>query len=193
MSVDFERSLIDPNDTGLGDLASMPTGELLRLRSELMAEVPIIVAQLQDRNRHPATREDESPGWVEYRAWRRRARWALAHHQQRIIAIKAQLRVRHEAATAARQQRMTGAQDEPADVRALYEERGRRLREELEGQTDLALLLRAYRLVRHLLVDGDELPETLDEADRDALTLVALRLRQAFGVGRVGRFVQGEV
>lgn len=189
MNVVYERTLIDPNDIGLGDLDAMPTEELLNLRDELKANVPMIVAQLQDKNRHPATREDDSPAWEAYRAWRRRARWALAHRQQWLVAVKGQLRVRHDTATAARQARM--APDESTDTRALYEERGRRLREQLEDQTDLALLLRAYRLVRHLLGEG-ELPETLTEADRDTLSMLALKLRREFGQGRVNTFVTGE-
>lgn len=171
------------------DVVALSTEALLQFRAELVASIPLIATQLQDPERRPPSPEDDSPTWQAFRAWRRRARWALALKRSQLARVKNALTERKALGTAARRLRL--ADGVPTEHDLQQQARGRALREALASQSDMALLLRAYRIIRHLLRDGEDLPETLDESDREALSRLSIRLRNAYGTGRLQAFVLG--
>lgn len=174
------------------DLDSLTTAELLRERADAMTAIPMITAQLQDKDRRPPSPEDDSPEWEEYRDWRRRARWALAHQKADLVTIRNILSERKDAGTVGNLLKMqTAALEELTETQRLYIERGKLIREELAGSSSEGLLLRAYRIIRHLLHDQiNTLPDVLDEDDRRALALVGIHCRTRYGVGRLRKYIE---
>lgn len=169
------------------NLDALTTEQLLVERDDVVVAISRIATSLQTQPGRPVTPEDESPAWRAYRDWRRRARLALDHKRRELVDIKACLRERKDAATASRQRRISENRATEHDLKAL--ERGRQLREALSEQSDEALLLRVYRVIRHLLPGGEPLPSSLDAADRDALSMLSIRLRNAYGSGNLQAFV----
>lgn len=164
------------------DLDALTYDELLRERADVMDAITRISTQLMDGSRRPAGKEDDGPAWEAFRSWRRRARWALAFRRKELLDIKAVLHERNTANREARAARDAMACRQPsADVLADQAARRARLEAELRETTPEALVARAYRVIRHLLNDGDELPATLDAHDRDTLGLMAVFLRARHG------------
>lgn len=168
---------------------SLSTEDLLRERARVKVLIADIATQLQTQPGRPYTPEDESPEWNAFRAWRRRARWALVHHRRDFETIKELLRSKRDVSIANHRLRL--AEQGPTEHDLAQQERGRQLRIALAEQDEMALLLRCYRLVRHLLPDSVDLPDTLDQDDRDALSLLSIRLRNAYGTGNLKAFVVG--
>lgn len=183
------------------DLTALTFEELLAEREAVGAEITDIGTQLVNRVGRPAWDEDDSPEWDRFRDWRRRARWALMHRKRELAEIKTLLVQHHESRRAANEERKKTAQA-TAKVLQFHTEaeaeayrssaRGRKaaLLETLatpDGQE--ALLLRLYRVVRHLLPDGGDLPPQVTDDDREALGDVAKYLRHRFTTSGVREFV----
>ena len=182
MSVAYQRDTVDI------DLDSLTTEQLLEERGLVKGEIHEIATQLMDKDRRPPEPEDDSPAWCAFRDWRRRARWALTHRRKELEEIKQLLRERQDVALASRLLRVASGAPTTEDL--LGHERALRLRKALESHSADMLLLWAYRLLRRLL-DGryvNSFPDELNEADRDALRMIGMHLRQAYGVGSVKRF-----
>lgn len=181
---------VSPEEYVEVDLDSLTIEELIREKDAVKTAIVEITQQLRDPTRRPREPEDDSPVWDAYRAWRRSARAALAYREKERIDIKAVLRERHDTATAGRRLRMAHlCPDQPASEAEVLAARTQRLIDAIADQTPDMLLLRAYRAIRNLIgVDGQELPDTLDDEDRDTLTLLAIRLRETFGKTSVNRY-----
>lgn len=181
-------------DSDLDAMRAMDTIDLLRERAALMARIPIIAAQIQDKERRPKTTEDESVEWCDYRDWRRRARLALAHHKHDLIQIKYILTERRDTGTAGNLlkseiQSTKELSEEEKEASKLNIERAARIRAAIERTDAEGMLLRLYRAIRHLLDSHiNSLPDELDADDRQALFMVGTYLRKQYGGGRVTKF-----
>ena len=183
------------------DLSRMNLEELLRERADCKTEIQHIATQLVDPNRRPTTTEDDSLEWVKFRDWRRRARWALVYRKRELEDIKDLLRVRQVESHAERERKYAEAvrlapesachtQEEYNRLRASAVERRQTLLETLNSpDAPELLILRLYRVLRRLLPDGEDLPVTMDTADRRALSMASVFLRSRFTTGGVKDFV----
>lgn len=180
----------------VGDLSALTTEEVMEVRSTARVAIATIEAQLKDHARRPPGREDDSPAWNEYRSWRRNARWAVVWQRKAFEAAKRELTRRKDTgAIGIRRERERRAAEDPegaARRAAQLEEQRARLRATLDEHGPKLLLLRAYRVIRHLLTDGEPLPSTLDGADRDALAQLALYLRDEYGKVNIQAFCARE-
>lgn len=185
------------------NLDAMTFEELLAEKVAVKDEVRRIQAQLMDATRRPATPEDESPEWVAYRDWRRRARWALVFRQREDGDIKALLverqrerqeenqRRRAEAVLLAPESACHTAEEYEALQASAIERRASLLAAlNAEGSAD-RLVLRLYRAARHLIGDGNGFPDEMDEDDRAAIREASIYLRSRFTTGGVRNFVDG--
>ncbi len=164
------------------DLDSLTYDELLRERADVLDAISRISTQLMDNTRRPSGPEDDSPAWEAFRSWRRRARWALAFRRKELLDIKAVLHERNKANREARAARDAMICRQPSvGVLADQASRRARLEAELRETTPEALVARAYRVIRHLLTEGDDLPSTLDAHDRDTLGLMSVFMRARHG------------
>jgi hypothetical protein len=187
-------------DIEVVNLDELSTEELLRERSDAKVAIARIEAQLKDKDLRPTTPENDSPEWDTYRDWRRRARWAVVHQREELEQIKDLLRHRqdvgkvgHLLAVAAGEPKSIEAQAEIEAREAEGKARGERLQADLAGESAEGLLLRAYRVLRHLLNEHvNTLPDSLDEADRDNLRLVGMFVRKRYGTGRTKAFIDGD-
>lgn len=187
------------------DLESMTLEELVTEKVAVKDEIRQIQAQLMDATRRPESPEDDSPEWVEYRDWRRRARWALVYRQREDGDIKTLLVERQRERYEANQQRKAeaGFQAPEAACHTLEEYEALRASATQRRAALLAALnddgipekmvLRLYRVVRHLIPDGNGWPEDLDEDDKDALREAAIFLRSKFTSSGIRDFVAGRL
>lgn len=173
------------------DLAGLTTADLLTERSRLKIAIAEISHQLMDQAHRPQTKEDDSPPWAEYRAWRKRARWALAFNRVRLEGAKLELGKRHDNATVGRAMARGDYVPTTAEQEAQARARAERLRAVGQATTPEGLLLRTYRLLRHLLPESNGLPPSVDDTDRDTLSLLAGYLRRNYGRAGVKSYVNG--
>lgn len=173
------------------DYSTLTTSELLDERGEVIADIPMIAAQLQDATRRPRSREDNSPEWESYREWRRRARWALAHRRKQLQDIKAELRKRTDTGPVGHNLKLTDEQR--ANAAQVEADRRETVRRAIASDGPDALLLRTLRVIRHVLEDGRELPDAVDAYDRETLTRLSLHLRSTYGNRTVKQYVSGEI
>ncbi len=169
----------------------------------MQAEITNIGTQLVNKPGRPSWEEDDSPEWVQFRDWRRRARWALMHRKRELAAIKTLLVQHQEARRAANEKRKAAAQATAKVLQFHSETEAKAYRDSARGRKAAlleavatpdgqeALLLRLYRVVRHLLPDGDDLPPQITDDDRQALGDVAKYLRHRFATSGVREFVTG--
>lgn len=185
--------MIAEREVEVVNLDALTTAELLRERVDVRAAIVTILAQLQDKDRRPPAPEDNSSAWCAFRDWRKRARWALVCRRKELDQIKLILSERQDTAPVGRLMKQLASEEGRAAIAARESEvaeRRERLLAALEEQTTEGLLLAAYRVIRHLLTEGAELPESLDAQDRDALGQISLALRAAYGRDAVKQFTE---
>lgn len=181
------------------DLETLTLEELLQERADCKIEVAHIATQLMDPNRRPPPPEDDSPEWVDFRDWRRRARWALVHRKKELEDIKELLRRRQDEQHQEREQRRATAvllapeaachtQEEYDRLRASATARRATLLTTLQENGAEPLLLRLYRTVRRLIGDGG-LPAAIDPYDRETLQYTSIYLRSKYTTQGVRNFV----
>jgi len=186
--------IAEQTDTETINLDEMTTPELLHERGLVKVAIAEIAAQLKDATRRPAAPEDDSPEWEAYRDWRRRARWAEVHQRRDLETIKQILRERHDTHRAASLLRhgLASAITQSLEDQALIQARRERLRQALREQTPTLLVLRLSRVIRRLIGANHEMPETMDQADRDALTQMAMLLKSEYGREAVKAFCDSD-
>lgn len=177
------QATTDParQDYTVEELEQLSKAELLRLHGALKLAIGEIGGALVDRTRKPSPDADQEI-WDEFKQWRRRARQALEHKKRTLVEIKLimterQFQVRMPSPRETEEERRERA------ARVAY------LRATLDSQAPETLVLEGYRVIRHLLPDGAELPDELDTNDRLALAKLARFLRETFGRPTVKAFI----
>lgn len=200
---------VTPND--VIDLESLTFEQLVQERASVKAEIAEITAQLRDASRRPASPEDDSGEWEDYRAWRRRARWALVYRGKEFEAIKALLvqrleerrqlnaeqRAQNLARHVAEQPKALKTPEQWAAHHAQIAAQKATLLEDLrdEGGAD-ALLLRVKRVLSHLLPAGVghvAMVERLDETDQQTLADLSVYLLNRYGRANVKAYIRDEM
>jgi hypothetical protein len=183
-------------------LDSMSYAQLLERRMAVKTAITTISTHLMTQERRPPTREDDSPAWATFREWRRRARSALLYRRKEFEYIKKLLRERQNSVQQTRQQRLASLPlpspesilHTPEEYQLLSEtarERRVALLDRLNGEGGAdTLVLRLYRVARHLIGEGDGFPPQLDPSDIDAVKAASIYLRSKYTSGGVHRYVR---
>lgn len=195
----------DDSDEEIVDLETLTLEELAIEAQAVKVEIADISTQLMDSSKRPTTPEDDSPEWTDYRAWRRRARWALVHRKREQADIKTLLTRRHEERREANLSKAaTKPPPPPESILHTNEEYAALARSAQERRAALlaalnseagadTLTLRLYRALSHLIGDGNGLPDDLDEDDVGALREASIWLRAKFTTSGVRQFVDGRL